>query len=195
MKNLSKKSIFLFETIKIVNQKPLNIHYHIQRAKSCVKTDLKFDFKNILNCQEKGLIRAKIIYDECGNLIDVQYFPYELKKFHTFTLVNADFDYHKKFLDRSRIDKAKNGFDEIILVKNSYITDTSIANIAIFDNGWITPGQPLLQGTCRQHLLDNNFLQLQAIKVEDLLKTRRFALMNAMTGFLELKEFRFELHL
>lgn len=44
------------------------------------------------------------------------------------------------------------------------ITDTIIVNIAIFDNGWIAPGQPLLQRTCRQHLLDNNFLQLQAIK-------------------------------
>ena len=65
--------------------------------------------------------------------------------------------YSLKLTDRSQINrllKQKGNYDDILIVKNGFITDTSISNI-IFYNGskWITPAAPLLKGTCRDKLL------------------------------------------
>lgn len=192
--NSSKKSIFLFETIKIQNGNVLNLDFHIKRAQNSVLNELKFDFAKILNPKSDGICRAKVIYDQNGELVSVEYFPYKMRDFYEFKLINISFSYDKKYLDRSNIDEAKNGFDEIIMVKNSLITDTSIANLAIFDESlglWLTPKTPLLKGTSRQKLLQNGFLKEANITKDMLFKAKRFAIMNAMIGFYELKSFKF----
>ncbi|EAH8299237.1 aminotransferase class IV [Campylobacter fetus] len=192
--NSYKKSIFLFETIKIIDKEICNLNFHIKRAENSTINGLKFDFKDILQPSFNGTIRAKVIYDINGNLKNVEYFPYEIRNFYEFKLVNIDFDYDKKYLDRSKIEAVKSNFNEIIMIKNSLITDTSIANIAVFDSyndTWLTPKTPLLKGTTRDRLLQNRFLKQKDIDLNDLLKTKRFAIMNAMIGFLELKLFKF----
>ena len=74
--------------------------------------------------------------------------------------------------------------DDILIVKNGYITDTSIANIALYDgNSWITPKVPLLKGTTRQRYLDNAKILESDIKVQDLKKFSKIALLNAMIDF------------
>ena len=76
---------------------------------------------------------------------------------------------------------------EAIFVKDDLITDSSIANIAcLIDNQWLTPKTPLLQGTCRQRLLDEKKLILADISVEDFNKAKKLAFFNALTGFYEL---------
>ena len=191
--NSSKKSIFLFETIKIQNGNVLNLDFHIKRAQNSVLNELKFDFAKILNPKSDGIYRAKVIYDENGELVSVEYFPYKMRDFYEFKLINISFSYDKKYLDRSHIEKAKNGFDEIIMMKNSLITDTSIANLAIFDESsglWLTPKTPLLKGTSRQRLLQNGFLTPKDISKNELLNAKKIALMNAMIGFVELDKFK-----
>lgn len=189
--NLKKKSIFLFETIKICDGIAQNLDFHILRAKSFTNGALKFDFRQILSLKQKGIFRAKVIYTESGELERVEYFPYKMREFYAFKLVNIDFSYSKKFLDRSQIESAKNGFSEIIMVKNSLITDTSIANIAIFDDkSWLTPKTPLLYGTTRARLLQNGFLKQKDIDINMLLNAKKIAIMNAMIDFIELGEFK-----
>lgn len=193
MMNSSKKSIFLFETIKIQNGNVLNLDFHIKRAQNSVLNELKFDFAKILKPKTEGIYRAKVIYDQNGELVSVEYFPYKMRDFYEFKLVNISFSYDKKYLDRSDIEKAKNGFDEIIMMKNSLITDTSIANLAIFDESlglWLTPKTPLLKGTSRQRLLQNGFLTPKDISKNELLNAKKIALMNAMIGFVELDKFK-----
>lgn len=191
--NSSKKSIFLFETIKIQNGNVLNLDFHIKRAQNSVLNELKFDFKKILKPKTDGIYRAKVIYEQNGELVSVEYFPYKMRDFYEFKLINISFSYDKKYLDRSEIDEAKNGFDEIIMIKNSLITDTSIANLAIFDEShslWLTPKTPLLKGTSRQRLLQNGFLKPKDISKNELLNAKKIALMNAMIGFVELDKFK-----
>jgi len=48
---------------------------------------------------------------------------------------------------------------------------------------WFTPEEPLLQGTMRAKLLDEDFLQTRQIKKSDLKNYTHVALMNAMIGF------------
>ncbi|ALV24809.1 branched-chain amino acid aminotransferase, possible 4-amino-4-deoxychorismate lyase PabC [Campylobacter iguaniorum] len=194
MKSLETKSIFLFETIKIVNFEPLNLDFHIDRAVNSTSQKLKFDFKSILKSPLNGLVRAKVVFEINGNLHSVEYFAYKMRDFYEFKLTKIDFDYSKKYLDRGNIEKITPQNSEIIMLKNDLVTDTSIANIAIFDEisgSWITPKIPLLKGTTRARLLQNGFLKEANITKDMLLKAKRFAIMNAMIGFYELKSFKF----
>ena len=82
----------------------------------------------------------------------------------------------------------KEDCDEIIIIKNSIVTDTSIANIAIFDgNIWLTSKNCLLKGTTRNRLLEDKFLVEKDITINMLKKASKIALMNAMIDF-DIKE-------
>ena len=87
---------------------------------------------------------------------------------------------------------AHSDVDEILIEKDGYLTDTSIANIAFYDGEqWVTPAIPLLKGTMRQKLLDEGFLQTRNIKKEELTHYTQVALTNAMIGFKNLKKYKY----
>ena len=74
--------------------------------------------------------------------------------------------------------------DEIIIVKNNLICDTSKANIAIFLNKeWLTPKIPLLKGTTMQRYINNGTLKQKDITVDMLKQSSKIALLNAMIDF------------
>jgi 4-amino-4-deoxychorismate lyase len=106
-------------------------------------------------------------------------------------IFDDEISYSKKYLDRKYLDKLyenKDEFDEIIIIKNKIITDTSIANIAIFyENTWITSRNCLLQGTTRNRLIEEKKILEKDISVSMLKKASKIALMNAMIGF-DIKE-------
>ena len=99
-------------------------------------------------------------------------------------VVCDDIDYAYKSADRRRLETlfAQRGeADEVVIVKNGLLTDTSYSNIALFDGSqWVTPRQPLLRGTMRQSLLDAGVLTEQDIKAEDWNHFRQVSLINAM---------------
>ena len=76
------------------------------------------------------------------------------------------FGYYRLFFQEHRQKKLNSLFqirqdkDDILIVKNGLLTDTSIANIALYDgNDWYTPLHPLLKGTKRAELLDKGVLK------------------------------------
>lgn len=99
-------------------------------------------------------------------------------------VVCDDIDYAYKSADRRRLETlfAQRGeADEVVIVRNGLLTDTSYSNIALFDGRhWVTPRQPLLRGTMRQSLLDAGVLTEQDIKAEDWNSYRQVSLINAM---------------
>ncbi len=108
------------------------------------------------------------------------------------TIVEADISYSYKYLDRSALEglltKAE-GYDEVLIMRNGLLSDTTIANIALHRNGqWFTPSTPLLPGTTRARLLAEKKLILQDIHYTELRQYDGFALMNAMIGFSIQKE-------
>ena len=132
------------------------------------------------------LWRCRIVYDATS--VNIEFIPYQTRVIRRLQLIEADtLDYAFKYADRSEIDKlfaSKNGADDILIVQNGLITDTSIANIAFFDGTqWLTPADPLLKGTTRARLLDEKKIFESEIHVDDLNKFTGFALMNAMIGF------------
>lgn len=82
----------------------------------------------------------------------------------------------------------KGACDEIIIVKNGYITDTSFTNLAIFDSGeWITPKRSLLYGTKRASLLDKRLIKEADITLDVLRRACKVRLFNAMIEFGEIE--------
>ena len=83
--------------------------------------------------------------------------------------------------------------DEVIIVKNGIVTDTTIANIAIFyENLWITSTNCLLNGTTKARLIEEKKLIQKDITLEMLKKSTKIALMNAMIGFDEIEDYSFK---
>jgi 4-amino-4-deoxychorismate lyase len=71
--------------------------------------------------------------------------------------------------------------DEILIIKNGFVTDTSFSNIVFFDGiKWITPSTYLLNGTQRQQLLQQGAIIEEEIRPSDLKHFRFAKLINAM---------------
>lgn len=180
----------LFETIKIINGVPHNLSYHERRFKRSrheifgIDKDLTLD--NILldhAIPKKGLFKCRIIYGEEVN--KVEFLPYTFQNINSLQLItDNNIDYHNKYYDRNSIKRLydnKGKCDDILIIKNACITDTSTANIVFFDgNKLITPSNPLLNGTKRQFLLDQEIIHEQIIRPDDLIHYRYAMLINAM---------------
>lgn len=133
-----------------------------------------------------GIYRCRVVYDN-GQIISVEYEPYVKKEIKKLKPVESGIEYSKKYLDRSEITKllmSADDADDIIIVKNGLITDTSIANVALLKNGaWITPKRPLLNGTMREKLLMEGLLKEADIAAKNLTEFEAIAIMNALRGF------------
>lgn len=175
-----------FETIKIKNGRVYNQIYHQNRVD---RTTKRFNIKQLdlirsdLDLSKDS--RCKIVY---GKEIKISYSDLISRDIKKLKLIQSDLDYTFKSTDRSDLDtiyKARSDCDDILIVKNGFITDTTIANIAFFDGvRWITPRVPLLKGTIRARLIAGSFLHPQTIKQSDLKPQWRVALMNAIIGFM-----------
>jgi len=173
------------ETIKALDGELYNLKYHQRRLDETVKNS-NIILKDVLTPPSAGLFRCRVVYD--GKNYEVTYHPYKKKNIKTLKLVfDDDLSYSKKYYDRNRIDtllRQKSSCDDILIVKNGLITDTSIANIAFkYKNNWITPKKPLLEGTTRARLLERHKILEEDISIKDLENFNQVALMNAMIDF------------
>ena len=176
----------LLETIKVENGKIFNLPYHqLRLERALVKNVLRLD--EILNPpKEQGVFRCRLVYDEESYAID--YYPYTKRSVEKLKLVyDNTIVYDKKYLNRSTLETLfiqKAAADDVLIVKNGFITDTTIANCAFLYKGeWLTPKEPLLMGTTRARLLDEGKIKEAQISVDDIIKFEGMALMNAMIDF------------
>lgn len=95
---------------------------------------------------------------------------------------NNSYDYSFKFEDRKEFErmKTKAKTEEIIVVNNNHITDTSYTNI-LFCKGkeWFTPTTYLLNGVMRQHLLHEKKIKETEITLQNIKEFSHFQLINA----------------
>jgi len=179
----------LLETIKIEDGVIHNLPYHQER---CTKSRLALysatdilELKTHLSPPPKGLYRCRILYAK--NIQSIEYIPYVPKVISSLKIITSEVEYAYKYANRNALNSLlamEEAYDDILIEKNGYLTDTSIANIAFYDGKqWVTPQNPLLKGTMRQKLVDEGFLQKKQIKVADISAYTQLALMNAMIGF------------
>jgi len=180
------------ESIKIEDQQMYLLDLHQRRVD---ETFAHFGKEGSINLAKiykslehdgDGLFKLKISYDLDKNF-RTQIIPYAISEIDSFRLVeNNSYDYSFKFEDRAPLEvmlrQAKT--DEIIIVKNNHITDTSFSNI-LFKKGkdWFTPTTCLLNGVQRQHLLKTKKIKSAEITVQNLSEYSHFQLINAMNDF------------
>jgi len=176
----------LLETIHILEGKALNLDYHqerMDRSRSQLGFKGKLELK--LSPPKNGEYRCRVLYEK--EIEKVEYLAYKRKDISSFKLVHSDIIYDLKYEDREEIHTLLEKHpeaDDIIIIKDALITDTSIANLCFFDGThWLTPKRPLLQGTCRQRLLDTNKIITADIDYRSLNDFSKIAVMNAMTDF------------
>jgi len=183
--------IYYFETIRCDDFEVFNLQYHNKRISKTI--GLNINLQEYIYPPTDHLLKCKVIYSSNG-IEKILYDKYTPREIQTLKIIEADsYEYKYKYLNRDTLNSLyeKKGIaDEIIIIKNGYITDTSIANIAILkDNRWITPSKPLLEGTMRDKLLENELIYEGQLTVKDLKQSKKLALMNAMIGFKELTSF------
>ena len=93
-------------------------------------------------------------------------------------------DYHLKFSNRVLLESLlarRETCDEIIIVKNGLVTDTSMSNLIFYDGTrWVTSAKPLLKGTCRERMLASGMLSEMDIRPEDIKNFKGCKLINAL---------------
>lgn len=183
----------LLETIKVVDGKFCNLFYHEQRMIRSLETlcgveeDIILDeFLQGLKTPQQGVFKCRIVYDDQTK--EVEFVPYKIRKVNSLKIVESDrIRYEFKYADRKQIDKLfdeREACDDILIIKKGEVTDASYANIVFKrDNTWVTPWSPLLKGTMRQKLIDENKIIPEKILLEDIPSFKSFKLINAMLEF------------
>jgi 4-amino-4-deoxychorismate lyase len=180
------------ESISIIEGEVQRLALHQRRVNLTLDTFCKgktINLQDAIHAQRgggNGTVKCRILYD--GDVCEVQFSNYKPRQIKTLQIIeNNDISYSFKFANREAIEAAfdlRGTCDDILLVKNGRITDSSIANIAFQRDGqWFTPREPLLKGTMRQYLLEHGVLRHAEINAENLSSFSTFKLINALLAF------------
>lgn len=129
-------------------------------------------------------MKCRIVYSD--TIHEIEFSTYTLRTIRRIAIVaNNDIDYKFKYLDRScfsDLQRNNSGFDEIIIIKDGFVTDTSYSNVVFEDEcgGLFTPTTTLLNGTKRRQLIDLGKIEEREIKERDIWKYSKLYLINAM---------------
>jgi 4-amino-4-deoxychorismate lyase len=183
----------LLETLRCENGFPLHLSYHQKRLEAALHTlniQQTYDLHRLIFPPKLGTYRCRFLYDAKG--YSIEFHPYTPKKITSLKLINADtLKYAVKYSDRSALNllfEQRESCDDILIIQNGFLTDTTIANVALEIEGrWFTPQTPLLAGTTRARLLQEGFLTPAPLRVSDIAKATKVGIMNAMVGFIEVE--------
>ena len=183
------KSNTYLETIKIEDGEIFHLEYHQKRYEGVLYSLGISTYKNLsefITPPKLGLYRCRLVYTL--DTIEVSYHKYVKRGINHLKIIYDDeIEYTYKSTNREEINAlyARRGrYDEILIVKNSLLTDTSIANIALYrDEVWYTPKSPLLKGTTRARLLDEGKIVEKDIHLDEIYEYSEVALLNAMIDF------------
>jgi 4-amino-4-deoxychorismate lyase len=180
------------ESIKVEDQEIFLLEFHQKRVDQTFAhfgkegtIDIAKIYKH-LEHDEDGLFKLRIVYD-LDKKIRTQMIPYAIPEIDDFQLVeNNSYDYSFKFEDRKELEKMKmkSKAEEIIIVKNNHITDTSYSNL-LFLKGKdrFTPSTYLLNGVQRQNLLKHKKVKEAEITLQNIKQFSHFQIINAMNDF------------
>ncbi len=179
------------EVIKIYNGKIFNLPAHIERMnftlQSFFGSTIPFSLKDEdipLEFRE-GLVKCRIVYS-LENL-EIEYSHYIFREINSLKIIHDNsINYSFKYAERRAFDRLmaqKENCDDILVVKNGLVTDTSFTNVVFeSDKGLFTPSTYLLPGTKRQTLLKERVIKEKVIRIEDIEDYRKLYLINAMMG-------------
>ena len=186
------------ETIRLENGRFHLLKLHQQRLTATVRElyacdidvpDIRTALDSIGSIPKNGTYKCRILYDT--TICEIEFQAYQTRTVKSLKVIESDssLDYHLKSSDRSALSvlaSRKGSCDEIIIVRNGLITDTSYTNLVFHGkNGLYTPRQPLLKGVMRHYLLNKRTIQEIDLSPEDIAPANRLgitkvSLINAM---------------
>lgn len=177
------------ETIKIENGKAKNLFYHQKRMNKTIKDffgakifpDLATLISN-QNFDKNKLLKCRILYSK--GIHEIQVEEYKKKIIKRIKAVECNtIVYNYKYENRNELKALLSAAetDEIIIIKNGEVTDTSYSNL-VFEknNNLLTPANPLLKGTKRQKLIDEGIIREEKVLCDNIKNFDFFYMINSM---------------
>lgn len=183
------KEYLFTEAIKVKDGKFFDLPAHIARMQ---QTSLLFSKESIIFSlseniipaeKQKGLFKCRIVYSD--HIESVEFIPYTFRTISKLAVVtDDDIEYRHKWANREALENllaSKGNCDDILIIKNGLVTDTSFSNVVFEDeSGLYTPNSFLLNGTKRQTLIKNRVIKERIIRKEDLALYSHLHIINAM---------------
>jgi len=184
------QNYLFFESIRIENGRFHLLGLHEQRIGSTLKlvfgqnyaTNLE-KYLSIFDPPSEGLFKCRLRY---GMTFDrPEFIAYKPKTISSLQMVVANkLDYGLKREDRREIEallNKRNNCDDILMIRNGFVTDTSYCNIVFFTGkDWVTPANPLLEGVQRSFLIQSGVIRSEQIHYKEVAHFQCFKLINAM---------------
>lgn len=179
----------LFETIKVENKQFYNLDFHSARMnrsrfelfQNREKIILSEALKTPANLSH-GLFKCRVIYSD--KIESITFEPYQKRNIKSLKIIESDVNYQHKFVNRNSIESLlsyKEKYDDILIVKNGFVTDTSFSNICFWDGiNWLTPSKPILWGIKRNFLIKTGLIHEKELRINDLKNFEKACLINAM---------------
>jgi len=189
-------SPLLLETIKCQDGNLFHLDYHqarfnLARINLFARTD-KIDLSDFITIPKElqtGFYRCRVIYSE--SIKKVEFIPHEYRDVNRLKIIESnEIDYQFKYSDRKKLTELfekRGDCDDILIVKNGYISDSFTANPIFFDGEkWWTSDTPLLPGTQRARLLSEGKIFMCKITPSDFTKYQKVGLINALQDLKEM---------
>lgn len=134
----------LLETIKIEGGRFHNLKYHTERMNAASSglnmSKGSFDLKAFLtgfSIPKTGIWKYRIFYS--NKIQNIHLSKYKFRQINSLKLIEDDtIEYGFKYANREKLNRLfseKNDCDDIIIVKNGFITDSYYGNILFFKKG------------------------------------------------------------
>ena len=182
----------LLESIYLKDGEFRNLLYHEARMKASVHAlygkHFAVNLDSIFSQQpvpESGMFKTRVVY--ATSILNIEFVPYVVRNVESIKLVHDNqISYEHKFVDRANLSafySLRETADDVLIVKNGLITDTSYGNIIFKKFGnWYTPQSYLLKGTMRQSLLDLGLISEAHIDANNYEQFESCKIINAMLG-------------
>lgn len=178
------------ESIKVVDGVPQNLELHAGRASRTIYDH--FGISGGLPQQEilhearrhpQGLYKMRILYSK--DIISINCEEYQPRNVRSLKLVDGgNIEYSYKYEERSSLNRLlekKGECDDILIVKDGFVTDTSYSNIVFGKSGKLfTPKAFLLNGVKREFLLKSGVITQIEIRPSDIYLYDSIFLINSM---------------
>jgi 4-amino-4-deoxychorismate lyase len=177
------------ETIRVQDGALLHFDSHLERLRHTMfhffgtVPSISMRYIELPEVMRLGTVKCRILYSK--HIESVEFQPYQKRLIRSLKIVHDDaIDYGYKSTDRKPLQQLleqKQQADEIIIVKNGFVTDSSFSNL-LFENeeGFFLPDTFLLNGIQRQSLLRQQLVREIPIREEDIPNFSRVHLVNAM---------------
>lgn len=165
------------EVIRVQDGMVQNLPLHRARMERTVGHPIELKIDPPRTC---GRVKCRVVYDAEG-VRSVEFAPYIIRRIEKVAIVHDDeINYALKSTDRRRLNELRGKYDDVIIIKNGLVTDSSFANIVIEKGGLFTSSTPLLRGTKREQLLREGVITEREVREEDLQTAARIHFINAM---------------